>query len=174
MPKKKTKNKKKVKKASSGKFSFQKLVFAIVALAVILIFMPTSILLGVGMLPTLVSYIVDRSLEKNKTFTVGAMNFSGCFPYLLMLWTGENSTQGAWNFVGTPEVIIVIYTIAGMGYVINWGVTQVVSNILIQRSQARISKIDKEKKQLEERWGAKVNGKYDLDENGFPIVKSEE
>ncbi len=164
----KTKNKKNKKKVGFKSFSF--LFFAIIAA---IIFTPTTLILLVGMLPTLVAYIVDRSAEKNKTFTIGAMNFAGCFPYLLGLWTGENILLTSMNYLENPETIIVIYSIAAIGYLINWTVTLGVATLLRKRSSLHIERIEREKEKLRERWGEKVNGKYELDAHGFILSSSD-
>jgi uncharacterized membrane protein YiaA len=166
--------KKKNKKRKSKKIGFKGFFLGFFTILAMVIFTPTTAILLVGMLPTFVAYLVDRSLEKNKTFTIGAMNFAGCFPYLLGLWTGENTLQVALNYLENPQTIIVIYAIAAMGYIINYMVTLGVSSILVQKSKMRIEKIDKEKQSLKDRWGEKVNGKYDLDEHGFPIQGADE
>lgn len=153
-------------------FSFRWIIVAIASVAFMIMFMPTTFLIVVGMLPTFVAIAVDREPGKNKSFTIGAMNFAGCFPYLLGLWTKSNSMELAINYLADPKTIIIIYSIAGLGYLINSAVTIVVSSILVQRSRLRIAKIEDEKLALEERWGKKVNGKYDLDENGFIIQKA--
>ena len=165
MAKKKTKKKNKPNK----KITMKGMFIGFFTVLAMVIFTPTTSILLVGMLPTLVAYIVDRSLEKNKTFTIGAMNFAGCFPYLLGLWTGENTLRVALNYLENPQTIIVIYTIAAFGYFINWVVTVVVSSFLVKKSHMRIDKIKQNKTKLEKRWGEKVNGHYDLDASGFPL-----
>ncbi len=168
---KKKKQKKSNKKKKIGVKSFFILFFAVI---VAIVFTPTTSIILVGMLPTLVAYLVDNSLEKNKTLTIGAMNFAGCFPYLLSLWKGENTLNVALSYLENPKTIIFIYTIAALGYIINWVVTLGISSILKKRSHMRIERIKSEKKKLKDRWGDKVNGKYELDASGFPIETSNE
>lgn len=163
------KKKKKVQKNKKQKMGASGFFLGIFTLIAMLVFTPTSLILIIGMLPTLVAYIVDRSFEKNKTFTIGAMNFAGCFPFLLMLWTGENTSQVSINMLADPMTIIVIYSIAGLGYFINFLVTRGVISVLVQKSHHRMKKIDQEKQLLIDRWGQKVTGQYDLDQHGFPL-----
>lgn len=135
-------------------------------------FLPTTFLFVVGMLPTFVAAALDQGEGKNKTFTIGSMNFAGCFPYLIGLWTSSNSMDKVINYLADPKTIIIIYTAAAIGYFINWAITMGVSNILVQRSHMRIKKIEDQKKQMEERWGKKVNGKYRLNDSGFIVDSS--
>ena len=60
-----------------------------------------------------------------------------------------------------------MYSAAAVGYIIDWGVTLIVSAILVQRSEMRLKRIEKEKKALIDRWGKEVDGLQTLDEKGF-------
>ncbi|HPF77899.1 MAG TPA: hypothetical protein PLF01_01285 [Alphaproteobacteria bacterium] len=162
---------KKNKQAKKSGIGFKWIFLSVFFLAFMIMFMPTTFLLAVGLLPTFVAIAVDREPGRNKSFTIGAMNFSGCFPYLLGLWTKSNSMDQVMGYIADPKTIIVMYSAAGIGYLINWLVTMGVSSILVQRSRMRIKKIEEEKKALEERWGKHVNGSYDLDDLGFIIEK---
>lgn len=169
--KKKNKKNKKNRSKKKVKISFRWILVSVFSLACMIMFLPTTFLLVAGLLPTFVAIVVDREPGKNKSFTIGAMNFAGCFPYLLGLWMKSNSMDLAIHYLGEPKTIIVMYGAAAIGYLINWAVTLGVSSVLVQRSRLRIKKIDEEKISLEERWGKKVNGQYDLDEFGFIIQK---
>jgi len=163
------KNKLKKKK---GFLSVQLILGLLFLLIFMIMFLPTTFLFIIGMLPTFVVAAIDNGEGKNKTFTIGSINFAGCFPYLVGLWTSSNSMDKVMDYLSDPKTIIVIYTAAAVGYFINWAITMSVSNILVQRSHIRIKKIEEQKKQMEERWGKKVNGKYNLDDSGFLINAS--
>ena len=164
--------KKKQKQKKQSFFSFRWLVVAFFVLASMIMFLPTTFMIAVGMLPTFVAIVVDKEEGKNKSFTIGAMNLAGVFPYLLGLWTQSNSMPQAMDYLADPKTIIVIYSAAAVGYLINWSVTMAVSSILVQRSRLRIKRIEEEKLALEERWGKKVNGQYELDNHGFVIERN--
>lgn len=163
--KKKKKNLKKKKGLTLGTVI---LIFGF--LICMLLFLPVTFLLAAGMLPTLVAAAVDNEPGKNKTFTIGALNFAGCFPYLLGLLKYPNAMDAAVDYLLDPKTIIVMYSAAAIGYLLNWGATALVSSILVQRSKTRLKRIQEEKQLLKDRWGEKVNGKYELDEHGFPAV----
>lgn len=135
------------------------------------VFLPTTIFLSFGMMPTVATYAMDRSVGKNKTICIGLMNFAGCFPFLLKFWTefSQQTVSNAFHLVADVETIIVIYLLAAGGYAIDMAVTGITASIVVQRSNSRIKKIKKEKKKLVDRWGEKVTGKYKLDDYGFPI-----
>lgn len=153
----KKKNKKIKKKNNKKNISFKQSVLFVGMAILLVMFIPTSVLLLVGMLPTMVAYVVDRHPSKNKTFTIGAMNFVGCFPYLLEIWLYSNSMEVSINLISQPKTIIVMYAAAALGYGVNIVVTYIVSALLLQRADVRVKRIEKEKMALVDRWGDKVN-----------------
>ena len=162
----KKKKRKNIKKKQNQKTLSLKQWMVVLGLVVaLIIFLPTTVVLTVGMIPTLVAAITDRYPGRNKTFTVGAMNFAGCFPYLLEVWIHTNSMNVALNLIAQPKTIIVMYGAAAFGYAINAFITFLVSAILVQKSEVRIKKIHKEKKALIDRWGSGVNIDRDIEKN---------
>lgn len=162
--------KKKKKKAKKKKgLGFKGFFLALCAAVMAIMFLPTTFLLAFGMLPTLVALGIDRDPGKNKSVTIGAMNFAGCFPYLVGIWSQGNPMDAAMSYLANPVTVVIMYGAAAIGYLINWFVTLGVASILAKRSEMRIKRIEEEKKALEERWGTKVNGNYILDDFGFPI-----
>ena len=136
-----------------------------------LIFLPTTIFLAFGMMPTIVAYALDKTVGKNKTICVGAMNFAGCFPFLLQFWTefGQQTVENAFRLAADVQTIIGIYLLAAGGYAIDAAVTGITASIIKQRSELRLKKIKKDQDALIKRWGEKVTGRYQLDDYGFPV-----
>lgn len=166
---KKKKTKKKNTKKTVG-FRFILMLFLLALMSVM--FLPTTLLLAVGMLPTLVAFVIDTDPAKNKSFTIGAMNFAGCFPFLLGIWQSQDAMYAAISYLADPKTVVVMYSAALLGYMINWIVAIAISSLLVKRAQMRIKKIEEQKLAMEERWGVKVNGMYNLDEYGFPIQQT--
>ncbi len=148
------------------------LKLALLILVVVgVIFLPTTVFLAFGMMPTIAAFVTDRSVGRNKTICIGAMNFAGCFPFLLEFWTefGQQTVENAFRMVSNVENILVIYMLAAGGYAIDKAVTGITSSLVIQRSEKRLKKIKIEQEKLVKRWGEKVTGQYRLDDYGFPI-----
>ncbi len=137
-----------------------------------MIFKSTAVMLLIGMIPTLVAIVVDKSKEKLKPLTVGAMNLAGCFPFVLELWlSGDNDISSALSKVLEPRTFVTIYLAASIGYLIDWAMTGIVAQIMYQKGQARLKEIDELMESLVERWGPEVKGDLQLDEYGFPVDK---
>ena len=167
-----SKVKKKKKKASNK--AIKKQIFLIVGLLMAVVFLPTTFLLAVAMMPTFVAALVDRAKRKTKAITVGAMNLAGSTPFLLELWMEGHNFAKAFDIVTDAKAIVVMYAAAGVGYIIDWALTGVVSGFLLQRGKARVKAIEKRQKELVERWGKEVTGEVAVDSYGFAIEKPDE
>ncbi len=149
--------------------AWRKRLFITLAVIAAAILLPTSIILCVGMLPTAIMLLFDRTSDKSRAITVGAMNLAGCMPFILEVWQRGHTVEIALSYITQPRTIVVMYFAAGIGYMIEWVVTGLVASIMVQKAKARIGAIEKRQQQLEARWGQEVNGKQALDDEGFPI-----
>ncbi len=162
------------KKGAKKKGGFQKQLLLGGGILMAGVFMASTLLLIVGMLPTFVAVFVDRSKKKNKALTVGSMNMAGCTPFLLELWSQGHSLDKAIFIISDPMAIVVMYAAAGIGYLIDWAMTGVISIILFDRAKSRKKAIEKQQEELAERWGKEVTGTMPLDETGFAIEPEKE
>jgi hypothetical protein len=160
--------KKKRKKKKLSRQAQSLLAFAMMAS---IIFLPTTILLLIGMMPTIVILLFDRVHGKIKAMTVGALNLAGCTYFLLELWVGGQSIQKVISIISDPNAIVMMYATAAVGYMIDWAMSQMVAGVLYQRGVARQEAIAKRQSELIARWGDEVTGIYTLDPHGFPIDK---
>lgn len=139
----------------------------IIGLLVSVLFSAVAIILVVGMIPTLVAAIVDRTKGRVRTLTVGSVNLAGCAPFIAEILKRGNDMTTAINYVIQPRTIVVMYMAAGMGYLIDWAMTGIVSSVMVQRAKGRLQDIENQQKGLVERWGMEVTGTIPLDEFGF-------
>lgn len=162
---------KKQKSKKKGK-SWSSQILLVFALLTMVIFMPTTILLLFGMLPTVVAAVVDRK-GGTRAITVGSMNLAGCIPFLLDLWTSGHTAANAVSLITNPSTIVVMYAAAAIGYMIDWALSGIIATIMIQRTTARLEAIRKRQDELIERWGPEVTGDIPVDPDGFPLDDGE-
>lgn len=161
---KKTPKKKSVQR--KGSWSLQ--ILLIFMLLAAIVFLPTTMLILFGMLPTVVAVVIDRQ-GGTRAITVGSMNLAGCFPFLLDLWTKSHTNEYAVSLITDPRTIIVIYAAAAIGYLIDWALSGIVATIMMQRATLRLAAIRKRQEQMVVRWGKEVTGEVVLDPEGFPV-----
>lgn len=164
----------KTTKRRSGNKSVKKQLFLGSGLLLGIVFLPTTVLLIIGMMPTIAAFFVDRSKRKTKAITVGSMNLAGCVPFVLELWMGGHNFDMSFSIVTDAKAIVVMYAAAAVGYLVDWAMTGIIASFLLQRGKARLKAIDKRQKELVERWGKEVTGDVVVDQYGFEIESTKE
>ena len=144
-------------------------ILMIMGVVMAIAFMQSTVIIAVGMLPTLVAALVDRTGKGTLAITVGGMNLAGCSPFLLDLWMNGHELDMGFRMISNPTTIVVMYSAAAMGYVINWSLSGIVETLMIKKFTLRAEQIEKRKAQLKQQWGEEVAGDILLDPFGFPL-----
>ncbi|MDH5748581.1 MAG: hypothetical protein OEY85_04645 [Rhodospirillales bacterium] len=131
--------------------------FLVTALLLITVALPSIIIVGVGMLPSIVAYIVDNSKEKYAALSVSSMNFCGVFPALYNIWTGSHSFDGAISTLSDPFTLMIMYSAAGFGWLFFMSIPTIVSTFLTVMAQHRISHLRGIQKHIIAEWGEEVS-----------------
>ncbi len=131
-------------------------LFLILAVPVSLVVLPTAIVVAVGLVPTLVAYIVDYDPAKTKAMTVGAVNLCGITPFAVELWTTSHTVAGALAVVLDPFAWLVMYGAAGAGWLFYAVFPALVANVEALRAEARIMLLEGRAKRMIEEWGPEV------------------
>lgn len=156
------------KRKQKKKFGWKGQIFLIVAVLSSAMFSAVALILAVGMIPTIVAAVVDRTKGHVRSMTVGAINFAGCAPFIVEVFKKGNDLALAVNYIIQPRTLVVMWMAAAMGYMIDWAMTGIVSSIMVQRAKNQMKNIEKDQKSLVSRWGVEVTGTIPLDEYGFP------
>ena len=115
------------------------------------------IFFAIGMLPTVVAYLVDHDKNKYVFYTVAALNFSGVFPDMMAI-----SLQGG-DFTAVAErlsditVWFTMYSAAALGWGIVWLSPVIAAMVLEGVYRGRIVHMESMQKKLEEEWGTEIN-----------------
>lgn len=144
-------------KAKKGQMSGKVRLWSAFIIVVGVVFLPTSMLLFAGMLPSIVAFIVLSRSSGAKVSTITAMNLAGCIPFVFKLWGGGNDFEASLDIVTNMRYVVIMYTAAAFGYMIDWVVTGVVASFLYQRGVNRMEAIKKRQKGLKENWGDGVS-----------------
>lgn len=151
--------------------SVQARVLLIVFIMTAVVFYPITILLSIGMLPTIIVRLVDRTPERTKVLTVGFMNFAGCFPYCYQVLQSKAYTAALADTLLDPLTIVIMYAAALVGYIIEWGVVGFVASLMVQKGRNRLVEIKKEHEALAKKWGQEVVGDKTYDPRDFAEEK---
>lgn len=144
-------------KNSENRGSSLKPLLWVVLLSIVLLKFPESvILLIVGLLPTMVAFVIDKSSGKYATLCVGAMNITGVFPSIFELWTGQNNFSQAIQIITNVFDLVIMYGAAGFGWILYIVIPSTVSTLLNLLAQRRITRLRNQQRELINEWGKDV------------------
>lgn len=130
--------------------------YLIIGVLLVMFFMPTAIFLAVALLPSFVALVVDRNPRRYGGFTVGGLNLAGSAPYLMQLWSGSNTIDGALAQISQVFHLVVIYGAAAMGWMLYGATPSVVATFLTLTAGRRLAVLVAKQKSLIEDWGMEV------------------
>ena len=129
------------------------ILWAIAFVAVLFAFTGSVILVLVGMAPTFVAYVIDRTPKKYAAFCVGGMNFTGVFPSILKLWTNNPDIKTAISIAFNPFDMTMMYGAAAFGWLLYHAIPPVVAGIIAVSAQHRIALLRSRQRELIKEWG---------------------
>src|SRR4051812_49622631 len=112
-----------------------------------LVFLPSTILLAVGMIPTAVAYVVDRDPDKTAPMTVGGLNFVGVVTFLVNLWQAGHTMAALSKVLTNPFAWLVMYGAAGLGWSLYYRVTPPLAGWVTVRPRSRGPPRDREQQE---------------------------
>ncbi len=120
------------------------------------LFIPTAVLVMIGMLPAIVAFLIDDDRKKSLSMTVALMNGAGVIPFVIELWHKGQTLHETFAIIQQPMVWLFMYGGAAMGWLIIYSVPAVVQALLTHRASVRIADIDKRHADLVVQWGEDV------------------
>lgn len=155
----------KAKKKQSGKKGSTLMILGI-SLLMIAGIGYSFILVIVGMLPSLIARVIDRTPNAFRFKTVAAMNFSGILPYLSILIRQGNSLGAVKEMMGNGTMWLFIYGAAAIGWAIVWLAPYTIKYVLLVFGKSRIASLESDQATLVEEWGEAVKtGQRSLPKN---------
>lgn len=162
----------KAEKPVKGGRGMMGLVVALLAAIGAIVFLPTTIVVAVGMIPTAVAFFSDSSRDKSLGPTVMFLNFAGVLPSLVRLWHDGNMVSDALDILMQPVMMLIILLPAGFGWILHAYVPMIVSSVIRRNAEARIRTLEKEQDNLIKQWGAILTGPGQAQKAAEPETES--
>jgi hypothetical protein len=128
----------------------------LLAAGILFAFYESIVLLLIGMLPTGIALLVDRSPQKDQARSVGYLNFAGCLPWAINFWMSGGGFGRVFEIVGDPLVLGIMYSAAATGWALCFIVRPFVTSYLIVASGMKDNQLKKHQNELVEEWGEAV------------------
>ena len=119
--------------------------------------LPTTIIIGLGMVAGYVAYFTDRERGKPTALTVCSFNMAALCPLLYKLWDGSQSTASALHIMSSPFNWILILAGVGVGWFFAQMLPLAVVAVMTTRDKMRLGRIRDRQKQIVAEWGNEVS-----------------
>jgi len=119
-------------------------------------FILPSLVLFIGMLPTLVALFTDSDRQKSGAVAVGVMNAAGITPFIIELWQKGQTMENAFGILHDPNTWFVMLGAAGIGQLILFVIPQLIATFTVARSESRLKLLKMNLERLKTSWGPDV------------------
>jgi len=126
---------------------------SVILVLTMMISLPTVMIIGVGMLPTIVAGLIDRSDQKFSMFCVGGLNFAGVFPYLMQVWSEDHSIANAGSILTDLFTLTIMFSSAGFGWMLVIAVPPVITAFLAVLDKTKLKQLKAQQQGIVEEWG---------------------
>lgn len=140
-----------------------KTVLFMVVLGCLIPFGIPTMLICIGLTPTIVALFTDTDSQKSGVATVGYMNFAGVLPFLIQLWQSGQSMEVAMTIVRDPFSWAVMLGSAGIGHLILYAVPPIIASVIVINQENRLRTLREGLQELEKIWGPDVGTMTPLD-----------
>ena len=144
------------KKSGIGKTTIILMVLASMAVGIISVY--SVVILVFGILPGMIALIVDYDPRQYLAKIVMSFNAVGVFPYIIQILNSSVANVTAMKLITSPKTWLVIYSAAGVGWVIYSIFPQIAMMLMPFYNQSRIDALNKEMNELSEDWGEGIRG----------------
>ena len=132
-----------------------------------LIFMPTMLVLVVFMLPTLAALAVDKTKERYLAMGIGALNFCGCLPAIVILWTEGQSLTTALSILGDVMLWLAPYGASAIGWLIYLSTQPIIASYYAATANQQLENLQSRRAELIEQWGDALAQHEELERSGL-------
>ena len=131
-----------------------------------LVFLPTMLVLVISMLPTLAALAIDRTKERYLAMGIGALNFCGCLPAIVILWTEGQSLTVALSILSNVMLWLAPYGASAVGWLIYLSTQPIMASYYSATASQRLEDLRGRRAELIEQWGDALAEHEDLERPG--------
>jgi hypothetical protein len=119
-------------------------------------FMLPTLILCVGMFPTVIALFTDNDRSKTSLTAVGAMNVAGVTPFIIDLWQKGQTMENALAILNEPQTWVVMLGAAAVGQMIVFAIPQAIASMTVSRMESRAALLKENLETLKRIWGPEV------------------
>ena len=131
-------------------------LFIIVGMMAIVFIKSSFLFLLIAVIPSFAAYYGDLSEHRKYYQSVIACNIAGLSSYLAQLIASGNTWNAFENMATDMKTWLVIYSFAGLGYLLVWLCPQIAELIIELSQRSKIMRLEAMHKRLVYEWGPEI------------------
>lgn len=135
---------------------WHKIVLAVVLAPFAGVLLPSLTLLLLGMLPTFAAAVAERGRDRHLAVTVGLINFCGCVPLLVELWSRGQNFHVIGTVIADAYGWLGAYSAAGLGWLIYLMMPPFVAAYYKVVTEGHLQILKRNQRKLVEVWGEEI------------------
>lgn len=155
-------------KASGAKSSkggaWKTILGMVLVIPTILIVGLPTLLICVGLLPTLIALLTDTDRQKSAAATIGFLNVAGVLPFIIDLWMSGQTMAHAFAIMSSSTTWLVMFGSAGVGHLLLYAIPQATATLTLTRMENRLRTLKQALIQLKDIYGPDVATNKPLDQ----------
>lgn len=128
-------------------------------LLVLVFALPSFIIVGAGMIPTLLVRALPATPgQKRGALAIAMLNFAGVLPVLAMLWSRGHNLDNAMQLLGEPLPWLLMLGAAAIAVMLQNVLPNAAISVMERAAEQRVRKLKAQQRELISEWGGGVQG----------------
>ncbi len=128
-------------------------------LLVLVFALPSFIIVGAGMVPTLLARALPAMPEQKRgALAIAMLNFAGVLPVLAMLWSRGHNLNNAMQLLGEPLPWMLMLGSAAIAVMLQSVLPNAAISVMEGAAEQRVRKLRAQQRELISEWGNAVQG----------------
>lgn len=128
-------------------------------LLVMVFALPSFIIVGAGMIPTVLARALPATPDQKRgAMAIAMLNFAGVLPVLAMLWSRGHSIDNALQLLGEPLPWLLMLGSAAIAVMLQSVLPNAAISVMERAAQQRVRQLKAQQRELIAEWGGGVQG----------------
>ena len=130
-----------------------------IGLLVLVFALPSFIIVGAGMVPTLLARALPAMPEQKRgALAIAMLNFAGVLPVLAMLWSRGHNLNNAMQLLAEPLPWMLMLGAAAIAVMLQSVLPNAAISVMERAAEQRVRQLKAQQRELISEWGSAVHG----------------
>lgn len=151
-------------KTDKPKGAWKTILVMVLTIPTMLVFALPTLVVCIGLLPTLIALITDTDRQKSTAATIGFLNVAGVTPFVIDLWMKGQTMPHAFAIMSNSTTWLVMFGSAAVGHLLLYAVPHATATLTLTRMENRLRTLREALIQLKDIYGPDIATNKPLDQ----------